>query len=90
MEYKFVLTDYIEQAMALAVYEELEDGSYGARIPPCWGVIAFGKTKAKCQEELQSALEDWVLVGVKSDRELPVIAGIDLYFEMTPVPEESW
>lgn len=90
MEYKFVLTDYIEQAMALAVYEEFEGGTFGATIPPCRGVTALGKTNAECREELQSVLEEWMLSGFKSGDELPVIAGIDLNFEMVPVPEENW
>ena len=90
MEFKFVLTGYIEQAMALAVYEDLEDGTFGATIPPCWGVIAFGNIMSECKEELQSVLEEWMLTGFKSGDELPVIAGIDLNFDMTPVPEEYW
>ena len=90
MEFKFVLTDYIEQAMALAVYEELEDGTFGASIPACVGVIAFGTLNRNVKEELQSVLEEWMLTGFKSGDELPVIAGIDLNFDMTPVPEEYW
>ena len=90
MEFKFVLTDYIQQALAQAVYEDLEDGTFGATIPPCWGVIAFGNTMPECQEELQSVLEEWMLTGFKLGDELPVIAGIDLNFDLTPVPEEYW
>ena len=90
MEFKFVLTDYIEQALAQAVYEELEDGTFGATIPPCWGVIALGNTLPECKEELQSVLEEWMLTGFKLGDELPVISGIDLNFDMTPVPEEYW
>ena len=56
MEFRFTLTDYIQQAMAQAVYEDFDDGTYGGTIPPCWGVIAFGDTLPECKEELQSAL----------------------------------
>ena len=90
MEYKFVLTDYIEQAMAQAVYEELDDGTLGATIPPCWGVMAFGNTMPECKEELQSVLEDWIMTGLRLGDEMPVIEGIDLNFEMAQVPEENW
>ena len=90
MEFKFILTDYIREAIALAVYEELEDGTFGASIPACVGVFALGNTQPECQEELRSVLEDWMLTGFKSGDELPVIAGIDLNFDMTPVPEEYW
>jgi hypothetical protein len=41
-------------------------------------VIAFGKTLCECEDELHSTLEDWILVGLKLGRPLPVIEGIDL------------
>ena len=90
MEFKFVLTDYIEQAMAQAEYEGFEDGTFGATIPLCLGVIAFGKTKLECKEELQSVLEEWIVVGLRLGDAMPVVAGIDLNFEVAPVPEENW
>lgn len=89
MEYKFVLTAYIEQAMAQAVYEELEDGTFGATIPPCWGVIAFGDTLPECKEELQSVLEEWIVVGLKLGHKLPTVADINLNFEVVGEPVES-
>jgi len=76
--WRFVLSDYVEQAMAQAVYDKLEDGTYVGRIPPCKGVIAFGATLRECAEELHSTLEDWILVGLKLGHSLPVIAGVDL------------
>ncbi len=75
---RFVLTEYIEQAMAQATYDKLEDGTFGGRIPPCKGVVAFGPTLRECEEELRSTLEDWTLVGLKLGHPLPVIASIDL------------
>lgn len=78
MGVQFVLSDYLREAMAAAVYDKLDDGTFSGRIRPCPGVIAFGKTLRECEEELHSTLEDWVLVGLKLDHELPVIAGIDL------------
>ena len=86
MDFRFPLTDYIQQAMAQAVYEDLGDGTYGGTIPPCWGVIAFGDTVAECREELQSVLEDWMLVGMKLGHKLPEVSGIDLN---VPIPESK-
>ena len=40
MSTRYILSDYVDQAMALAVYDKLEDGTFVARIPPCEGVIA--------------------------------------------------
>jgi predicted RNase H-like HicB family nuclease len=75
---RFILTDYVEQAMALAIYDKLEDGTFVGRIPPCKGVIAFASTLRECESELRSTLEDWILVGLKLKHQLPVIADIDL------------
>jgi predicted RNase H-like HicB family nuclease len=78
MAIRFVLTEYVEQAMADASYDKLEDGTFVGRIPACKGVIAFGATLRECEEELRSTLEDWILVGLKLKHSLPVIAGINL------------
>ncbi len=78
MTTNYILSEYIEQAMSQAMYDKLEDGSFSARIPSCKGVIAFGSTLHKSQNELRSVLEDWILVGLKLGHSLPVIAGIDL------------
>ena len=89
MEFKFVLSDYIDQAMSQAIYEELEDGTYGATIPPCWGAIAFGDTRRECKEELQSVLEEWIVICLRLGDDLPIVSGIDLNFEVTSEPVES-
>ena len=75
---KFVLTGYIEQAMAEAAYDKLEDGTFAGRIPACQGGVAFGDSLRQCEDELRSTLEDWILVGLKLGHSLPVIASIDL------------
>ncbi len=75
---RYVLTDYVERALAKAVYDKLEDGSYAGRVPSCRGVVAFAQTLQACERELRSVLEDWVLLGLQLGHGLPVIAGIDL------------
>ena len=89
MDFRFPLTDYIQQAMAQAVYEDLGDGTYGGDIPPCIGVFALGDTLLECQEELQSVLEDWILTGLRWGDPMPVVAGIDLNVEIVREPVES-
>lgn len=78
MAVQFVLTDYLNHAMAQAIYDKLEDGSFSGRIPSCEGVVAFATTLRECEDELRSTLEDWILVGLKLGHSLPIIAGIDL------------
>ena len=82
---KTIITGYIEGALSKAEYDKLEDGSFSGRIPACKGVIAFGKTLRECEKELQSTLEDWILVGLKLGHQLPIIDGLDLSKE--PVNE---
>lgn len=65
--------------MARARYDKLEDSSFAGNIPDCPGVIAFAPTLRDCERELQSILEDWILLGLKLGHPLPVIGGIDLY-----------
>jgi predicted RNase H-like HicB family nuclease len=69
---RFILTDYVDQALASPVYDRLEDGTFAGRIPPCKGVVAFGATLRECEDELRSTLEDWILVGLKLGHTLPV------------------
>jgi len=55
---EFILTDYINNAMANAEYDKIEDGSFVGRIPKCKGVIAFAETLRECEDKLRSILED--------------------------------
>jgi len=86
MAVRFILSDYVEAAMAQAVYDKLENGTFAGRIPPCKGVVAFGATLRECEEELRSTLEDWILVGLKLKHRLPVITGVDLNQEPSYEP----
>ena len=76
--FKTILTGYIDSALSYAEYDKLEDGSFSGRIPVCKGVIAFGKSLRECENELQSTLEDWILVGLKLNHHLPIIDELDL------------
>ena len=86
---EYILSNYISKALSKATYEKLEDESYAGRIPACPGVVAFGRSLRLCEEELQSTLEDWVLVGLKKGHELPIIEGIDLNKEISREPLEA-
>lgn len=81
--FKFILTDYIEEAMSSAEYDKLEDDTFSGCIPSCAGVIAFGKSLRECEDELRSTLEDWILVGLKLGHHLPVLSGFDLNRKVT-------
>lgn len=89
MPVRYILSEYVEQALALATYHKLEDGSYCGRIVVCKGVIAFAGTRRACEQELRSTLEDWILVGLKLGHPLPVIGNIDLNKEPTREPVDT-
>jgi len=89
MAVRFILTEYVNQLMANAVYDKLEDNTFAGRIPQCKGVLAFGDTLRECEDELHSTLEDWILVGLKLSHPLPVVAGIDLNREPTYEPMDT-
>ncbi len=70
--------------MHRATYELLGDGTFYGEIPGFQGVWANAATLEACREELQSALEDWMLVRISDRLPLPVLDGIDL----NPQPQE--
>jgi predicted RNase H-like HicB family nuclease len=78
-----MLTAYIQQALRHATYEVMENGRFFAQIPACPGTWAEGDTLECCREELQSVLEDWILVKARHGDTFPVVDGIDI----NPKPE---
>ena len=77
-----MLTKYIQAAMRHAEYEIIEDdGTYYGRIPGFQGVWANESTLEACREELQSALEDWLLFSLVNGFPVPVVDGIELSVE---------
>lgn len=74
-----MLSDYIAVAMRSARYEVLaDDDTYYGEIPPCPGVWANADSLEQCRLELQSVLEDWMLLAFRFGDQLPVLDGIDL------------
>ena len=74
-----MLTKYIQAAMRRAHYEMSESPQrfYG-EIEDCQGVWATGATLEECREELESALEDWILFRLSRQLPVPVIDDMDL------------
>ncbi|MEH2108935.1 type II toxin-antitoxin system HicB family antitoxin [Nostoc sp.] len=89
MAIRFILSDYVDRAIAQAIYDKLEDGTFTGRIPVCKGVIAFASTLRECENELRSILEDWILLGLKLGHPLPVIDNVDLNKEPTLEPMDT-
>ena len=73
-----MIVDYIQHAMRHAKYELMENGRFYGHIPECQGTWGEGATLEECRDELQSVLEDWLMVAIRFGDPLPVIDGIDL------------
>jgi predicted RNase H-like HicB family nuclease len=82
-----MLTEYVCTAMRKAKYEMLDDGTFFGDIPECQSVWANEDTLEARREELRSALEDWLLLGVYLHHEIPVLDGIDLNVRLTAEEE---
>ena len=76
-----MLTRYIHEAMKLAKYKILEDGTYYGDIPGFRGVLASAENLEECRDELQETLEEWLLLGVRLGHDLPIVNGIRLITE---------
>jgi predicted RNase H-like HicB family nuclease len=73
-----MLMRYIQAAMQHAEFELMENGRYFGTIGPCRGLWAEGATLEACRDELQSTLEDWILIKVRHGDTLPVLDGVDI------------
>jgi predicted RNase H-like HicB family nuclease len=73
-----MLTNYIAAALREAHYEVMEDGRIFATIAPCQGVWADGDTVEAARDELQSVLEDWILIKARHGDTFPLIGGVDI------------
>ncbi|MHB9037227.1 MAG: type II toxin-antitoxin system HicB family antitoxin [Armatimonadota bacterium] len=73
-----MLTDYIQSAMRHAHYEIMENGHYWGEIPNLQGVWANAETLEECRETLREVLEDWLMIGLRHNNEIPIVNGIDL------------
>ncbi|MBD2726970.1 type II toxin-antitoxin system HicB family antitoxin [Nostoc sp. FACHB-892] len=74
-----MLTNYIRTALHKATYELLEDGTFYSEIPECQGVWANAATLEGCREDLQDALEGWIILGLRLGHTLPILHGEVVY-----------
>lgn len=85
-----MLTHYIDNLMAMAKYEILEDdNSYYGEIPGVQGVWANEKTLAKCEETLRGVLEEWLLIKLRRNERVPVIKKINLNIPLATLDKIS-
>ena len=71
-------TEYIWAAMRHATFKPLEDGTIWGEIAGLQGVWANAASVDACRMELQSVLEDWIMVGIALHHPIPPVDGIEL------------
>jgi predicted RNase H-like HicB family nuclease len=74
-----MLLEYVHTALRHARYEILDEGDgYYGEIPECQGVFANAPTLEACRDQLAEVVEDWVLLRVSRNLDLPVIDGAEI------------
>ena len=74
-----MLTKYIDTAMKKAHYELIEDGTFWGDIPGFAGVCGNAPTLEECRDDLQGALEGWLLLKLwDRDDDIPVLGRLSL------------
>ncbi len=74
-----MLTRYIRAAMQMARYEILpDDNTFYGEIHGFQGIYANASTLEACRNELEEALEEWILLRISRNLPLPVVDGIEL------------
>jgi predicted RNase H-like HicB family nuclease len=71
-----MITEYIAAALSSARYDLIQDEEpYYGEVPGLAGVWATGITLEKCRQNLEEALEGWILVRLKRGLTIPPIGG---------------
>jgi predicted RNase H-like HicB family nuclease len=71
--------EYVHKAMHLARYEIMENGEFWGEIPGFQGVWGSAPTLEACRDDLQGALEGWLILGLwNQDPDIPVLGRLSL------------
>ena len=88
-----MILEYLHKAVASAQREKMEDGRYFATISGFTELWAEGGTRKECLAELRSTLEEWLIIALRNDEDLPDFEGLSLNFAgnrwQSPLPAES-
>ena len=79
-----MLSAYIHEALKLAQYERLNDGTYFGEIAGFDGVFSDADNLEACREQLQEVLEGWIILGLRMGHNLPALQGVDLSMQLQP------
>ncbi|MCC6545502.1 MAG: type II toxin-antitoxin system HicB family antitoxin [Nitrospirae bacterium] len=80
-----MLTEYIQNAIAMAEYKKIEDGSWFAEIPGFEGVWANGGSVEDCRRELIEVLEEWLLLKIQDKDNIPSVGGVEIKIKKSAI-----
>ena len=67
-----MIAEYLAAALERAHYEMIEDDEpFYAEVTELQGVWATGATLEECRRNLSSAVEEWLLLGIRRGDEIP-------------------
>ena len=66
-----MLSQFLTKQLERAKYKILPDSTYFASIPGLRGIWANAHTLEDCRAELQSVLEDWLLLRLRTRATIP-------------------
>ena len=71
-----MIRQYVDEALRLAKYNKLDDGTFCGEADALRGVLATAATLEQCRDQLAEVVEEWVLVRVSRGLDVPPLAGI--------------
>ncbi len=73
-----MISEFIAKMLKTATYKLLKDGTYFGEISGARGVWANAKNLEDCRKELKEVLEDWILLKVRDNENVP---GLKIKFD---------
>ena len=66
-----MFSEYVQEALKLAKYDTLEDGSYIATVEGLQGMIAIGDSIEDCRRDLIEVIESWIALRLRLGDGIP-------------------
>jgi hypothetical protein len=77
-----MIRKYLDEAMRRAKYKILEDGTCYGWVEELPGVWANKPNLEECRDELESVIDDWLLLGLRLGHHLPPLGDVDLNIDI--------
>lgn len=76
-----MITEYLNAALSTAEYKKLDDNTWFAEVPGFKGVWANGGSVEECRRELAEVLEEWLVLKIRSNDDIPSVNGVEIKFK---------